>query len=443
MDAANPQLDETYNLSRRVHAAKGLKADFHEFRITPQDTAILVAYDVQNYDLSKFGKPAGPILDCVVQEVDIESGDLLFEWRASDHVEMTLTERAIRNEGEPGLPFDWFHINSVDKDAQGNFLIASNHLNSLLYVEGETKETLWVLGGRGTTLQDLSNGEASMFLSPQDARLSDDGTEVTAFDGGNSWSNKGGPRGVKLRVNPAEMTVKFVAEYRLPDRELTGSHGSMQVLPNGNVFMGYGSSGIYAEFSPGGERLCEVQFAPQMKSGASLATSYRVLKFDWHALPTTAPDLVLSQDDAKRAYASWHGATEVSSWRLEGRGEDGGWQHLARASGAGFEASFVLKPGHGFLRAVALDRRGKTLGTSEPLNATADAVTGRLDADCGHRQIYETIIISSRPIFDHTSRSLGLMVLVCLLLAARALRRRRERILILRPLADVKGGHMV
>ncbi|KAK2608483.1 hypothetical protein QQS21_002945 [Conoideocrella luteorostrata] len=371
-------LDETYNMTQRIHAANGLKGDLHEFRFTPEGTALITAYDVRDIDLSGLGKKIGPIWDSVFQEIDIETGDLVFEWRASDHVSIADTYRGIGEEGEPnGAPFDWFHINSVEKDAKANYLISSRYLHSIFYINGRTGDILWTLGGKRNQFKDLSGGKATDFAFQHDARWDNNYEEITLFDN----SHEGGPlesahpRGVRLYVNQVTMTAELLTEYKNPTHVPAQSQGSMQTLPNGNVLLGYGFSGLFTEFTRSGKILCETHFGPQSRFGTGDVQSYRVLKFNWHSVPETEPHLVISQDDALmwRAYASWNGATEVSDWVLQGMddGTAGKWIVLEKKAKSSFETDFILRSDlPEYIRVMALDARGNTLSTSPPRDAT-------------------------------------------------------------------------
>lgn len=134
------------------------------------------------------------IWDCLLQEVDLETGKLLFEWRASEHVD--LNDSYIRvddtwsNMGTRDAPFDWFHLNSVQKDGNGNYLISARNTHAIYYVDDKTKSIIWTLGGKRNDFEDLSEGHALNFAWQHDARIvsshaSDQGTTtaiLTMFD---------------------------------------------------------------------------------------------------------------------------------------------------------------------------------------------------------------------------------------------------------------------
>ncbi|POR37738.1 Uncharacterized protein TPAR_02080 [Tolypocladium paradoxum] len=382
-------LDETYSLRRKFEAANGLEGDLHDFRITKQGTALMTVYDVRDHDLSALGKATGPIWDCLIQEVDMATGALVFEWRASEHLDVAHTHRDIGGEGEPGAAaFDWFHLNSIDKDPRGNYLVSSRYLHSVTYIHGRSGEVLWVLGGKGNMFRDLSGGNATNFAFQHDARWDNDYAEITLFDNSDvgQLSERSNPRGMRIRVDQEAMTATLLAEYKNPRRIPAESQGSMQTLPGGNVVVGFGFTGAYTEFSRAGTPLCDTHYGPETGFGSGDVQSYRVLKFAWRGFPATDPDLAVARDDARvwRAYASWNGATEVTRWVLQGADDEEpgarGWSVVETRPRDGFETDFVLEAGHPrYLRVVGLDCKGNALGTSLPADAAEADVDYKID----------------------------------------------------------------
>lgn len=177
----------------------------------------MTVYQVINKDLSELGKDfVGEIWDCLIQEVNLETGDLVFQWRASDHYKVSDTLRDIGDDGVIGRAFDFFHMNSIAKDSNGNYLTSSRYLHSLTYINGTDGEIIWILGGKGNMFRDLSDGNATNFAYQHDARWSDDHTTVTMFDNGvdDSHSDTADTRGLRVELDEEKMTAKVVAEYR-------------------------------------------------------------------------------------------------------------------------------------------------------------------------------------------------------------------------------------
>ena len=179
-------LDNTYQEVTKLGVLNGVPADMHEFRMTKDDTALVTAYVKIAFDLTSYGSEDGYIWDGIFQEYDIQTRQLLFEWRASDHVDLSATALSISggvdSNGTIDFPWDWFHINSVDKDRHGNYLVSARSLWSLLYVNGRTGEVEWYLGGPKNEFKDWSDGAATDFKWQHDARWTDDFNAITLFD---------------------------------------------------------------------------------------------------------------------------------------------------------------------------------------------------------------------------------------------------------------------
>ncbi|KAL2444537.1 hypothetical protein ABEF95_017015 [Exophiala dermatitidis] len=376
-------LDSTYTERYKISAGNNLDGDLHEFRITKNQTALITVYQIISANLTSVGKSAqGWIWDGLFQEIDLETNSVLFQWRASDHIAF------IESNWGPGTlgdtrddAWDWFHINSVDKDSRGNYLVSSRWLHAVLYIDGTTGQVLWTLGGKSNNFTDLSGGDATNFASQHHARWHDDETSITLFD--NSSPGPGQPSaGVWLdlqfedgddKTKPANVTLRHRYLSRTP--VVSDSQGSMQTLPSGNVLVGYGMNAQYAEFSHDGELLCEVHFAPSEGFGSASVQSYRVMKFAWVGYPNTTPKI--NQTDGV-LYISWNGATEVRYWiveeseiEIEDQNDDGeeeeegsrSFREVRRVEKNGFETIVSTAGVTGsYVRAVALDKQGNVLG---------------------------------------------------------------------------------
>src|SRR5215216_7979494 len=142
--------DDSYREIARVQAGNGYHGDLHEFLITPQDTALLTAYNPVPADLSALGGPKdGAVWDGIAQEVDIATGRVLFEWHSLEHV--GIEESYLEPPEDPNFPYDYFHINSIDVDFDGNLLISARNTWSVYKVERTSGEVMWRLGERRAT----------------------------------------------------------------------------------------------------------------------------------------------------------------------------------------------------------------------------------------------------------------------------------------------------
>ena len=323
-------INSSYHLTNTVTAANNLQGDLHEFSILPNNNALLTVYATVEADLhsNNYGPSSGWIWDGIFQEINIETGEAVFEWHASDHI--LLTESMYpRTEGTtPETAWDWFHINSIDKDDKGNYLISARYMHALYYIDGITGDVIWALGGKSNMFLDITSTTNNPDLTPatqiarqHHARWQEDYTSITLFNNGMEEAGQVSS-GMWIDIDTNVMIVSTRQTYIAPNRQFGESQGSMQILPNGDVLVGYGHEAQYTEFSPDGRPLCDVHFGPRSGFRSAAVQSYRVLKHTWVGRPDTIPDVVVQSDavaDETRMYISWMGATEVKSWQIEGK----------------------------------------------------------------------------------------------------------------------------
>lgn len=350
-----------------------MAGDLHEFRITEQDTALLTVYPMKEYELSRqpsrMGvKRKGYMWDSVFQEVNIETNEVLFEWHASDHYTVAESDYPAGNAGlSKSNGYDFFHINSVDKDAKGNYLVSSRYMQGVSYISGKTGEVLWVLGGRRNSFKDMSGGAATKFGWQHDALWNADHTGVHLFDNGARYGLKPSveaSRGVEILLDTINMTAELMGEYVNPRKIISGSQGSMQILPSGNVLLGFGYNAAWTEFSHEGEPLCDVHIGSQNTFNTGAVQTYKVNKAAWIGKPTTAPRISAVGGDI---FMSWNGATEVKQWQIRGSQTTGmNFEPVLEVNNTGFETSVsVYCDKWLFVKAVALDAAGVELGVTE------------------------------------------------------------------------------
>lgn len=304
------------------------------------------------------------------QELDIETGEVLFEWRASDHFPYE-DSYVTPNEANHAGPWDFFHINMVDKDKEGNYLVSTRYGRCVLYVDGKTGDILWRLGGKKNSFKDLSDGWATTFLGQHDAHWAGGHDAITVFDNKGDWFNKMDTEsaGQRIELDLEKMTAELVAEYKHPKHIMTTSQGSYQTLPNGNVLLGFGFVGALTEFSPDGKVLCDAYLQPSKRFGSGDVQSYRNLKFNWTGVPLSTPDI---HHEAGTLYMSWLGSTKVKNWLIQDCDEaDGIFRSVQNVPKKGFETEFDLgssKRMRQYVRAIAVDQGGTQLSISAPVD---------------------------------------------------------------------------
>jgi hypothetical protein len=321
-------LNSSYEIVHTVSAVgKDLRGDLHEFKITEDGSALITVYerasvnlDGTNVDLSADQM----IVDSILQEIDIATGELLFEWRSSEHIEHPALQGSSGGSVADGS-FDYFHMNSIEKDSKGNYLISLRHLHALVYVEGITGEILWTIGNNAGDFEDLSQGEATGFQWQHDARwISEDDGIISLFDNGIAHKHRDAAysQGLIIQLDFANWTATLLQTYTSRDFIGSASQGDVQLLnrphDDDHVFIGWGASAAFTEHSIDGSLLCETHFGASWLFYFERVKSYRAFKtFDWKAIPAAWDPEARIEDD--KIHVSWNGATEVAYWMLQTR----------------------------------------------------------------------------------------------------------------------------
>jgi Arylsulfotransferase (ASST) len=353
--------DSSYREVRRVKAGNGYKGDLHEFSITPHDTALLTIYNEARTDLSPIGgRKDGPVWDGVAQELDLETGEVLFEWRSLDHVGVG---ESYRGPGEdPEEPVDYFHINSIEVEPDGNFLIDAKGTYAVYKVDRESGEIIWRLGGKKS---DFEMGEGTRTVSQHDARRQRDGT-ITIFDNGAPPEVHDQSRGIVVELDEDAMKATLVREYTHPEKPLSTSQGNMQVLPGGNVFIGWGTEPYSSEYSKDGRLIFDLQFSGETQS-------YRAFRQEWSGRPAEDPAIAAEKGkgDKVNVYASWNGATEATTWRVLAGPDPKKLEPVGSVPWEGFETAMAIRTEEPYVAVGAEDDSGRVLGTSEAVKPKA------------------------------------------------------------------------
>ncbi|HEY6581967.1 MAG TPA: arylsulfotransferase family protein [Rubrobacter sp.] len=348
-------VDRSYRENKRVSAGNGYEGDHHEFLITPQDTALITIYGGLPIDLTSVGGPKdGTVLDGIVQELDIESGEVLFEWHSLDHV--GVEESYWEPKADQDGAYDYFHINSVDVYDDDHLLISGRRTSTVYKVDRKTGEVLWRLGGKKS---DFEMGPGARTDYQHDARHHPDGI-VTIFDNGSVDTGEQS-RGIVVALDEDAMSAKLVREYTHPAKMFSDTQGNVQVLPGGNVFVGWGSEPYFSEFSRDGRLLFDAHFPPELES-------YRAFRFRWNGHPREAPAVTAEpgKDDKVTLYVSWNGATDVDAWQVLAGGPDE-LEPVGSAPRKGFETALTIHTDESHVAVQATDGSGRVLGTSKTL----------------------------------------------------------------------------
>ncbi|KAE9396002.1 hypothetical protein BT96DRAFT_922457 [Gymnopus androsaceus JB14] len=333
----NLLVDNTYSVVENVTVTNlGTGADVHELQITPNKTAVMTAYPTQ--------------------------GEAVFTWKALDHVDPSECYAAIGDAGTGTVddPWDYFHINSIQKNDDGNYLISSRHCHTLYSVNPDG-DIIWRMGGMNC---NFTFGPGANYTWQHHARI-------------HNWTTLSLPfsQGLLLNYDDSAMTVSLINARSPFNRTATTAQGSVQLLDNGDSIVGWGAMPSYSQHDNDGNILWSAQF------GLVPDSAYRVFLHEWTARPTTPPSIQVSNTSSSNitVYAWWNGATEVTAWQLLGSTTDEPLvaSPLVVADKLDFETAltFTGDRGYAYFQVAAMNADGEVLGFSDftSLNGTTFA----------------------------------------------------------------------
>lgn len=364
--------NSSYQPVAHVHAGNGYHADLHEFRLTPEGTAWIDAFDPIRLNISSVGGSSDAIVnDSVIQEIDVKTGLVMWEWHALGHIALGESYKPVSSSASS--PWDYVHVNSADPGPTGQtggagasgqpteLLLSARNTWTLYDVDLHTGAIRWRLGGKRSSFR-LGPGTRTYWQ--HDAEWQPGGL-VSVFDNGSDPAEEKQSRGLLLDPNLATHTVTLVKQFTNPTHTLlASSQGDLLNLSppgttGGDWLMGYGGLPNFTEYSASGEVLLDGTLGRNVQS-------FRTYLSPWSGHPTTAPSLAVQSGAAGTltVAASWNGATEVASWQVLAGASPSSLAPVASAPKSGFQTSIQVKPAPAYLAVRALDAAGAAIGLS-------------------------------------------------------------------------------
>jgi hypothetical protein len=360
-----------YQTVARIAGGNGLQADLHDFQIARNDIAYITAYNPIRCDLSPVkGAPDGAIVDTAIQEIDMKTGLVRWEWHSLDHVGASESETEAPT---TATPWDWFHLNSIDVEGgdsnqSGNIFISARSTWAGYQLEGGTGKVLWRLGGLKSSFKMMPGTETAW---QHDGRVLPNG-EITFFDDGSNPPIHHQSRGVRIALDFKTLQARLRSAYTHSNPPLlAASQGNMQTLPDGNAVVGYGGVSAISEFAKDGSLLFDAYLPFDM-------SFYRAFRFPWDGRPSRPPSVLASLNNTGEetiVHVSWNGATEVASWRVLAGATSGSLSTQATIPTSGFESSTTLPKKYARIAVQALDATGAVLGTSTTVRVISYAAS--------------------------------------------------------------------
>ena len=302
---------------------------------------------------------------------------IVFEWEPRDHVSLNESTYIKNNhkdyDGTAATMckrgWDAMHVNSVDKFADGDYLLSARHSDTLYKISHMDGHVVWRLGGKLSDFEFINDAEFARQHHGEVIEQNSTHILISLFDNaiGEGWQMplRRFSRGLVLSLDMQNMTATTVGSYGHPKGQLSTGRGSMQVLANGNAFVGWADdSHISEHLADGSEIVLEAVLPARIQS-------YRSFKFPWVGRPKQPPDVhsetVWGDDHGMETTISmsWNGATEVREWGVYGYDDEGKEVHIATVPQEGFETTVTYSGLVANVYAEARDRNGNLLGTSK------------------------------------------------------------------------------
>jgi hypothetical protein len=341
-----------------VRAGNGYRADLLELRITPEGTAWIDVFDPIKMNLSgRHGSSNGVLTDSVVQEVDIKTGLVMWEWHALGHIPLSESHNPVPH----SYPWDYAHLNSVDPGSAGDVLVSVRNTWTVYDIDLRSGAIRWRLGGSHSSFKA---GSGTRFYWQHDAEFQPGGL-ISLFDNGSDPPKEKQSRGLLLAADPAAHTLRLVKALVNPARTLLAeSQGNTLSLPAGNWLLGYGRLPNFTEFDSAGHVLFDATLGREVQN-------FKTFLAPWSGQPTTPPDVRATAKGAGglTVSVSWNGATEVSSWRVLAGASPSSLAPVLTAAKSGFQTTLAVPASGPYVAVQALDGSGTVLAVS----ATAKA----------------------------------------------------------------------
>ncbi|KAF2144274.1 uncharacterized protein K452DRAFT_223791, partial [Aplosporella prunicola CBS 121167] len=405
-------LDDSYRVARNVlmSAAPGA-LNQHEFNVIDGGkTALFITEGSETVDGAQVGLAEPTLVRWnAFIEWDLTQEGSVFEWNALDYVPLNESTygwpKPVLPDETP-TPWDFLHMNSVEKFPDGDFLISARYTNSIMRVSRKDGSVLWRLGGKASDFQLLD--ERLAFSRQHDARVhasNSTHTLVSLLDNavgslvGDDEPTANASAGLfALLHHPPdrweEWTASLARFIPRPDAKYTMLRGSLQTLPfpegrkpahhdpfsaDVPALVCWSSRGYQTEYDAQGRIVAEARFrSPRLDT-------YRAYKGAWAGQPGEPIALVARAYSAANAdnndghtdddddttitlaHVSWNGATAVRAYRLTGRLAEGSTSHpipLGEFTRTGFETAMAVRARVDAVTVEALDSSGSVLGRS-------------------------------------------------------------------------------
>lgn len=355
-----------YQQIAQYWAANGYGVDEHELQVRADGTYFLVGLTSQNVDMSRYvaGASTASVTEQVIQGFS-SAGELIFQWRAWDHLDVRDEQEFINISGGG---FDFPHMNAIDVDTDGNVLLSSRNTSEVTKINRDTGEIIWRLGGvhnQFTFVNDPLNGTRN-----QHAIRMVTTNDYTIFDNGN-LHNPPMSRAVEYLLNTTNMTATLVWQYPNPPTPSIYSFymGDAQRLTNGNTLIDWAIGGLpkLTEVRPDGTKAYEMNWADGWEA-------YRTWRCAWSGSAVRPYLIVEPYPDNITLIFNQFGDTNVAFYKLYG-GPSSGSTNLLATSAVTLKRLTGLQNGTTYyFHVTAVNKQGVEGPASNEQSATVNII---------------------------------------------------------------------
>jgi hypothetical protein len=353
-------VDENYRPVATIRSSNGEDADLHEFLLTPQGMAWRTAYSPVIWDAAKIkhGSTHEIVFDAIAQEIDVKTGLVLYQWDSLDHVSLGASYSPIAR--HTGVPWDYFHINSIEPESDGNILISARNTSEIYDVSRTDGSINWTVGGK---FPSFTMGAGTMFYFQHDARLHD-GDMLTLFDDAGKPFREKQSRALTLKLDAKHNRASLVSQFFHTPPLKAPAEGNDELLSNGDQLVSWGQAPFVTEFDPQGRVVFDMHFN-------AINATYRAYRSVWHGTPATLPALAATTSGGRTTvHASWNGSTVLTRWRVLGGASPTRLTTVGGGAKRGFETSFRLGRRQAYVAVQALNSHGTVLKTSKTIRGS-------------------------------------------------------------------------
>jgi len=265
-------MDSTFTLVDSLALKNGIIFDGHDLQVLPNGNYVVLGMENVTMNLSSYnyfgpnhtapGSATATVKCGVIQEQDANK-NVVFEWHCKDHYNFS--------DVDPKWLFsptnvDWTHLNAVEYDNDGNYMISVRHFNEITKIKRSDSTIMWRMGGNAN--QFTFTNDAQMFIGQHDIRRIANGN-ITLNDNGR-LTPLHAASAKEYQLNESAKIATLVWSYVENNTTFSQAIGNHQRLANGNSLINYGATNnlnqMFSVVKPNGSKVFEITFGDTLRT---------------------------------------------------------------------------------------------------------------------------------------------------------------------------------